>query len=266
MTATERNGTFGTYTWFQARSMRNTVLFWALGLVIYCGLIVAIYPSVKDVVDISLVPENLRAAFNINDFTQLASFLSSELFGVILPILLPFFGLIALSWVVAGAEERGRLDVLLGNPIPRWNLVVGSWLVVAVALLFLVSVVGTVVFTMATLLDLDLTARQAYRAAFALWPVTIVFGSFALLMSTFVRARSTALAVPAAVLFLMYLANVIARLAPSISWLRWGTVYHYYGNAIVEGLWWPGVVTLLTASGVMLLVAIVQFERRDLYA
>jgi ABC-2 type transport system permease protein len=258
--------TFWTYTRFQARSMRYTVLFWAVGVAIYCSLIVAIYPSVKDVVDISLVPENLRAAFNINDFTQLASFLSSELFGVILPILLPFFGIIALSWVVAGAEERGRLDVLLGNPIPRWNLVVGSWLVVISALLLLVSVVGAVIWSVAALLDLALTARQAFRAAFALWPVTVVLGSFALMLSTFVRARSLALAVPAAMLFLMFLANVIARLAPSLSWLRWGSVYHYYGNAMVEGLWWPGVVSLLALALALLIVSVVQFERRDLYA
>lgn len=265
MTAGE-SSTFWTYTRFQARSMRFTVLFWALGLTIYCGLIVAIYPSVKDVVDISLVPANLREAFNINDFTQLASFLSSELFGVILPILLPFFGIIALSWVVAGAEERGRLDVLLGNPIPRWHLVAGSWLVVVVALLGLVAVIGTVIFGMATVLDLDLTARQAYRAAFALWPVALVFGSFALAMSSFVRTRAIALAVPAAVLFLMFLGNVVARLAPSLSWLRWASVYHYYGNAIVDGLWWIGVIVLLATSVLLLLVAVVQFEHRDIYA
>ncbi len=265
MTAGE-SSTFWTYTRFQARSMRFTVLFWALGLTIYCGLIVAIYPSVKDVVDISLVPANLREAFNINDFTQLASFLSSELFGVILPILLPFFGIIALSWVVAGAEERGRLDVLLGNPIPRWHLVAGSWLVVVVALLGLVAVIGTVIFGMATVLDLDLTARQAYRAAFALWPVAVVFGSFALAMSSFVRTRAIALAVPAAVLFLMFLGNVVARLAPSLSWLRWASVYHYYGNAIVDGLWWIGVIVLLATSVLLLLVAVVQFEHRDIYA
>ena len=260
------SSTFRTYTLFQARSMRFTALFWALGLTIYCGLIVAIYPSVKDVVDIALVPANLREAFNINDFTQLASFLSSELFGVILPILLPFFGIIALSWVVAGAEERGRLDVLLGNPIPRWHLVVGSWVVVVAVLLGLVALIGTVIFGMATVLDLELTVRQAYRAAFALWPVTVVFGSFALAMSTFVRSRAIALAVPAAVLFLMFLANIIARLAPSLSWLRWASVYNYYGNAIVDGLWWAGVIVLLAASVALLAIAMIQFERRDIYA
>ena len=104
------------YTRFQYGAHRKNAILWTIGLTIYCGLIIAIYPSVSDAIDISLIPENLRAAFNINDFTQLASFLSSELFGVILPLILPFFGIIILSNVVAGAEERGRLDVLLGNP------------------------------------------------------------------------------------------------------------------------------------------------------
>ena len=261
-----RSSTFWTYTRFQARSMRFTILFWAIGLIIYCGLIVVIYPSVKDIVDISLIPANLREAFSINDFSQLASFLSSELFGAILPILLPFFGIIVLSWVVAGAEERGRLDVLLGNPIPRWQLVVGSWLVVVVALLLLVTVVGTVIFAVASVMDLALNARQAYRAAFALWPLTVIFGTLALTMSTIVRSRSVALAVPAAILFLMYLGNVIARLAPSFSWLRWASVYNYYGNAILDGLWWTGAAVLIVASVVLLVVAVIQFERRDIYA
>ncbi len=77
--------TFWPYTRFQFFASWRQTSFWAIGLVIYCGLIVGIYPSVSDAIDISLIPANLRAAFNINDFTQLASFLSSELFGVILP-------------------------------------------------------------------------------------------------------------------------------------------------------------------------------------
>lgn len=258
--------TLETYTRFQFRASRGNLLFWALGVAIYSGMIVAIYPSVKDVVDIALIPANLREAFNINDFTQLASFLSSELFGVILPILLPFFGIISLSWVVAGAEERGRLDVLLGNPIPRWHLIVGSWLVVATWLLVLTLVIGSVIWVMASLMSLELNARQAYRAALALWPVAVLFGSLALAISAMVRTRAVALAVPAAVVFLMFLANVIARLAPPLSGLRWATVYHYYGNAIIDGFWWVGGLVLGATSLVLLLVAIVQFERRDIYA
>lgn len=266
MSENRHPSTLVTYTRFQFEANWKTTLFWAIGLTIYCGLIVAIYPSVKDAIDISLVPENLRAAFNINDFTQLASFLSSELFGVILPILLPFYGIIALSWVVAGAEERGRLDVLLGNPIPRWNLIVGSAFMVAVFLLVLVAVIGSVLWTAASLLDLELNAGQAYRAAFALWPIAIAFGALALAISSITRQRSVAIAVPAATVFLMFLANVIGKLAPDVSGIRYISAFHYYGNAIIEGLWWPGVIVLAAAALLLTTVAVVMFNRRDIYA
>jgi ABC-2 type transport system permease protein len=266
MSSKQSPPTLVTYTRFQFATNWKTTLFWAIGVTIYCGLIVAIYPSVKEAIDISLVPENLRAAFNINDFTQLASFLSSELFGVILPILLPFYGIIALSWVVAGAEERGRLDVLLGNPIPRWNLIVGSAFMIATYLLLLVAVIGTVLWTTASILDLELNARQAYRAAFALWPIAIAFSALALAISSITRQRSVAIAAPAATVFLMFLANVISKLAPDLSGIRYISAYHYYGNAIIEGIWWPGVTVLVVSAILLTSLAVVMFNRRDIYA
>lgn len=255
-----------TYVRFQIATSWKTTLFWCIGVTVYCGLLIAIYPSVKDAVDITLIPDNLRSAFNINDFTQLASFLSSELFGVILPILIPFYGIIALSNVVAGAEERGRLDVLLGNPIPRWNLIVGSMLVTALGLLVLVVVIGTVLTSMAAMLDLELRAREAYRAAFALWPLGTAFGGLALALSAMVRQRSVAMGVSAAILFMMFLTNIIARLAPDLSGIRFASAHFYYGTAIIDGLWWSGVATLLGASLALTALATVMFNRRDIFA
>lgn len=257
---------FVPYVRRQAADQRRATIFWAIGITIYCSLIVSIYPSVKEAVDISLIPDNLRTAFNINDFSQLASFLSSELFGVILPLLLPFYGIIALSNVVAGAEERGRLDVLLGNPIPRWHLIIGSFVVIAAYLLLLVGVIGTVIWGVASMLDLPLRAGQAYRAAFALWPLAIAFGALALALSAIVRQRSVALGASAAILFLMFLANVVGKLAPALSRVRYVSAHHYYGNTILDGLSLSGVAILLGSALALLAVAVVAFNRRDIYA
>ena len=251
---------------FQARDQRKTLLFWGAGLALYCSLIVLVYPQVKDAVDISLMPANMREAFNITDFTQLSSFLATELFGVILPIVVPFFGVIALSGVIAGAEERGRLDLLLGNPIPRWHLVTGSIAVVAVYLFVLTSVVACAIWLAATALDLALSVQQAVRAAFALWPLALAFAGLALALSAIVRQRAAALGGTAAVIFLMFLTNVIGRLAPPVSGIRWASAYYYYGNAIVDGLWWTGVTVLVVVSLVLVTVAVIAFDRRDIYA
>jgi len=64
----------------------------------------------------------------------------------------------------------------------------------------------------------------------------------------------------------MYLLNVIGRLAPAISWVRWLSAFHYYGIAITEGLWLPGVATLIGAAIVLTGLAVILFNRRDIYA
>ena len=254
------------YTRFLFLGEWRTAAFWSFGLSIYAGLIVSIYPSVKDSINFEAIPGNLRTAFNINDFTQLASFLSSQLLGIILPILLPFFGMIKLSNVVAGAEEQGRMDMLLGQPIPRWHLIVANFIVVATFLLGIVVAIGVTVWTVAAALDLELTFNQAIRAAFMLWPTSLAFSALALAVSTMVRQRATALLIPAAFVFVMYLVNVIGRLAPSVSGIRYVSAYNYYGTAITDGIWWPGVSVLLISTSILVAVAIAQFNRRDIFA
>lgn len=264
--STSTADTFRLYVAHRFRAEWRTALFWALGLSIYTGVLVAVYPSIRGALNLSALPANMRAAFNITDFSQLASFLSAEVFGVILPLLLPFFAMIALSGTIAGAEERGRLDILLGNPLPRWQIVVGSFVVIATLLLAIVTILGGVLWAVAQILDLSLTVRQAWRATFALWPLAIAFGGLALAISALVRQRSWALGIPAGILFLMYLLNVIGRLAPAISWVRWLSAFHYYGIAITEGLWLPGMATLLGASVILVALATLLFNRRDIYA
>jgi ABC-2 type transport system permease protein len=130
----------------------------------------------------------------------------------------------------------------------------------------LAGVIGVVVWIVANLLDLELAARQSMRAAFALWPLTLAFGALALAMSSVVRQRAVALGVPAAVVFLMYLINVIGKLAPSVSGVRFMSAHHYYGTAITEGIWWAGALVLLVATAALVTFAAVAFNRRDIYA
>lgn len=261
-----RSSTLATYTAFQFRSELRATIYWTIGLSIYVGAVVSLYPSVRTALNIEAIPASMRSAFNITDFTYLAGFLSSELFGVIMPLVLPFYGIVMLSNVVAGAEERGRLDILLGNPIPRYQLVVGTFIVAAVYLLAMVMVLGTVIYGVATMLDLSLTARQAYRATFALWPTALAFSTLALAVSTIARQRAVAVGMPGAIVLLSYLILVIGRLSPSADFVRYISAYNYYGIAILEGIWWGGTAILLATTAALLTFAIVSFNRRDIYA
>ncbi len=188
------------------------------------------------------------------------------MFGVILPLVLPFYGMVMLSNVVAGAEERGRLDILLGNPIPRYQVILGTFLVAATYIFAMVMIFGGVIWTVAAILDLELTIRQALQATFTLWPTALIFGTLALAISTFARQRSVALGIPAAVVLLSYLFLVIGRLAPAVELIRYTSAYNYYGVAIVQGIWWGGMGILAAGIAILLTLAVWGFNRRDVFA
>ena len=258
--------TYLTYGRYQLRSELRTSIFWAIGLCLYSALLVSIYPSLRGAVTWNAIPGNLREAFNIADYAKLAGFLSSQLFGVILPLVFPFYAMVYLSNVVAGAEERGRLDVLLGNPIPRRHLILASFAVMAIYGLLIALTIGVVIWTVATMQDVSLGIGPALAAGFALWPVALAFGAFSLLCSAMMRSRAAALGIPAAVVLLSYLLLVIGRLSDPLSLVRYVSAYHYYGVAILDGVWWTGALALVSAALILVALAVTAFDRRDIYA
>jgi ABC-2 type transport system permease protein len=115
--------------------------------------------------------------------TTIDGFLASQVFSFMAPLALAFFPILASARAIAGAEERGTIDVLLGNPMPRWQLVVGSFVATAISLL-----------------GIDLALEKTVEAVLNLWPLCIFFGGVAMLCSAFFHRRVLAIAIPGAVL------------------------------------------------------------------
>src|SRR5699024_8381025 len=86
-------------------------------------------------------PEALREAFGIDEMTSIKMFVHTEVYSYA-PLALAFLPIMAFSGAIAGAEERGALDILLGNPIPRRNVVIATWGSVALMLLGVLIVRG----------------------------------------------------------------------------------------------------------------------------
>ncbi len=254
------------YFTHRMRSEFRTALFWLVGFCVYAGLIVAVYPSVEGALNLDAMPLDLRIAFNFANFDELSGFLGAELLGVIMPILLPFFGMIMLTFAIAGAEERGRLDLILANPLPRRAIILASSATAAIYMFAIAFATGATIVIMARILDIAIGTRDAFAGTLALWPLACAFGGLAILLSATVRQRSTALAVCGALVLISYLALVIARLADGFSWLRFGSAFYFYGTAITTGFWWGGAAVLMTAAFALVAGAVVLFNRRDIYA
>ena len=138
---------------------------------------------------------------------------------------------------IAGAEERGTIDVLLGNPFPRWQLVVGSFLSMALSLLGILPSWASL--PRAPPSSWTWTSPWEIRpAVLNMWPLCLLFGAVALLCSALFHRRALAISVPASLLFAMYLLDTLGRVSEDLEDCRPASAFYYYGSAIEDGIDW----------------------------
>jgi ABC-2 type transport system permease protein len=209
-------------------------------------------------------PQELLDAFGIENLADVENYLNSQVF-LLAPLALAFFPILTAAGAIAGAEERGTIDVLLGNPIPRWQLVVGSFAATALSLLVILAITGLLTWGTAVLMDVDLTLESTAAAVLNMWPVCLFFGGLAMLCSAFFHRRALAIAIPAFLLFAMYLVDTIGRASEDLEDLRPASVFYYYGSAIEDGIDWVNFGGVTLVAFVFVLLAVLAFQRRDIY-
>ena len=170
-----------------ARLQLRGVIIWSAALGLYSAAMVASFTAIEGSAEqlnqlMEAYPEGMLEAFGVTNLGDPANYMHSQVFGFA-PLALAFFPIMALANAIAGAEERGTIDVLLGNPLPRWQLVVGNFIATALSLLAIGAFVGLLTWGTAVLVDVELSPRQVAAAVFNLWPVCLLFGGFALLCS-----------------------------------------------------------------------------------
>jgi ABC-2 type transport system permease protein len=239
-----------------------------LPLGLMSAFIVAIFPSVEDSISkvVEKYPTGLKEAFGIGQLSNVEQYLHAEMLSLIVPLALGYLAVRAVASGLAGAAETGRLDVLLSAPVSRYRLCAAGFLATAVesaavlAIAFLLTMLGSV------LAGADLEADRAAAGFAAVWPLALLFAGLGVLACAWSLRTSIVTGAVAGVLVAMYVVDLIGKLDPSFDWLRYVSVFKYYGNAIEEGIEpiaFCGVT--LTACALAALGAWL-FDRRDLSA
>ncbi len=264
-------GTFAPLAGYMMRLQLKSVLVWGGVLGAYAAAMVASYLSFGDPEQmeqmLAAYPEGMLEAFGITDMSTIEGYLGGQVFNLI-PLAIAFFPILALSAAIAGSEERGTIDVLLGNPVPRWQLVIASFVATAASLFLIVAIMGGLMYGTAVLVDIDLDFAASAEAVLNLWPISIFFGGLALLCSAIFHRRSLAIAVPGLVLLAMYLAETLGRVSDDLEAYRDFSVFYYYapdGSAITDGIDWASFFGVSGVAVLFALLAVFAFRKRDIY-
>ncbi|MFH1560107.1 MAG: ABC transporter permease subunit [Chloroflexota bacterium] len=252
------------------RDQRNSLRWWSIGIVLYAGFIVGLYPAFEDaLLDIvESYPEDIAKFLGLEDTSEFATpagFLNAELFGVMMPILFIVFAVASGSGAIAGEEESGTMETLLSEPVTRRRLALEKFASMLVTTAGLALVLWVTVAVGSFIVGMDVGLVYVAAATASLTLLGIVFGSLAFAIGSITGRRGRSVGVSAGAAIVTYLLDVVSRIVEVLEPAKWASPFFYYNghNPLANGLnFWHTAVLLGT---IMLtgIAALVSFQRRD---
>ncbi|MBI4034468.1 ABC transporter permease subunit [Candidatus Saccharibacteria bacterium] len=251
---------------------RWAIFWWSLGIAVLIVLNIGLYPSFHDQSalnqQLQSLPEAARSLFSdTSDFFSPQGYLSSQIFYLMLPLLLGILTIGLGSSLVAKEEDSGTLELLLSRPVSRGKLLAAkafSGLLIAL-IVAAVALISSLVMAKAVNIGVPLPNIVMATATTAV--LAILFGALALTITTLGRsARLASLGLTALVALGSYIVTSLSNIAGWLDWPSRLLPYHYFkpGDILYGQYHWPNLIGLLAAVAVLMFIAWRAFRRRDL--
>ena len=251
---------------------RWSTLWWLLGISAFIFINMIFYPSFKNDADelqksFENIPDTaVQLLGGSTDFFSPVGFLNSQIFFIMLPLLLGILAISLGSGLLAKEERDNTIEMLLARPISRNLLLTGKalsgLLILSIAAAF--SLVVTVII--GKLVDLEVSAFRIVEVTFVCFLLALCWGSIAYVLSASGRARAASLGIATVIALGGY---IISSLAGTVDWLKGISKvfpFHYYqSEAILRNSYdWLNISYFVAVIFVCGLASWLLFRRRDL--
>jgi ABC-2 type transport system permease protein len=256
------------------RDQRKSFMWWSIGISTLLMLTILLYPSFADSPEfddlLHNMPEALAKLFvgEVSDLTSPEGYLNSQLFVMLMPLLFLFFSISHGSGAIAGEEERGTLDLLLSYPLKRSRVLMEKFAAMVVIILAFGFVFWFSITVGAVIIGMDISLWGVAEATLSGVFLGLVFGTLALMLGCSGNNRGLSIGVTSALGVTAYFLNALAPVVNVLEPLQKLSLFYYYIEAdpLSNGLDPAHVLVLLSLTGILLAVALVTFNRRDLVA
>ncbi len=250
---------------------KRTILWWAVGSSALIAWVSFTYPIMRDSEAMSNFikdfPPEMLAVFGIDPATYLtgAGFLQAQFYSMFGPLMIIGLAISIAVGATASEEKNGTMDMLLSAPISRTSMLIQKAGVVETLVGVVVLALTTVLLIFNVALDMGLSIQNVITANISLWLLGLVFGGVTLVVGAFSGKPSTAIGVGTLSAILAWFANAFVTL---FTWLEIPSklspfTWYLEGPPLLNG-WSTGQLWLIITTIVLVIVAIVVFNRRDI--
>lgn len=254
------------------RDFRRPLIGWTVGISAFVTMYLAIYANIKLAPDVyskaamAKFPGPLKDLMGgLQDLTSGSGYLQTVVYQLFVPAFSTACATIMANKAIAQPEEAGTLELVVTLPVDRKRLVLDRFAALVIALAGLNAVTFLVAFAVERAAGADVPFDRMLAGQTGLFLLALFFGSVALTVGAATGRKNVASTVVGAWAVLGYMVVTIGKSVSAISWLKWVSPFHYYseGRPIYQGFPVGDYLVLAGATAVLVLTAVLAFERRD---
>ena len=240
----------------------------SVGLIAIMAAVGALFPAVGHTIGRLDIPKGVADLLGGADYGTITGWFRSEIASIYGPLVIGALAITAAVGSTAGEEESRILALTLAYPITRSRLLIARAAAIAgvVVILALATWAGLIVGVAVGGGGIALTKITALAVQLAFFGIAT--GAVAIALGAGTGRRALATGVAAAVGIGGWLINSFAPLVSGLEWLKYLSPFYYYAghDPLSQGIDLVGIVVLGAATLVLMALAIVGLERRDLRA
>ena len=255
------------------RQRRWSILWWCVGILAFIFVNLVFYPTFKDQASqfnktFEQMPQTARQLFtDTGDFFSPVGYLSSQVFYLMLPLLLGVLAISLGSSLIGKEEREGTIEMLLARPVSRAKLIFSKSLSGGLILVFVGLLSTLFIVLMCKLVGIDVSLINTFLAGMMVVLLAASFGAVAFAVTMLGRgAKGASVGLASLVALGGY---ILVSLSGTVSWLHWPAKIlpfnYYHSSELLVGTYnWANLLyfaALIAGCGV---VSWVAFRRRDL--
>lgn len=256
-------------TW---RDHWKSLISWAGVIVAMTSIQLSVYPSIVKTGDaakqfIDAYPEAFKKMFRMEDYTSGPGFLSTELFSLMLPLVLIAVGATWGASATAEEEEKGTADLLFTLPISRLKVLASKMIATFSVLIFLGVVIYVNLYIGSGIVDLKVNFNYILAAILSSIALGLFFSGLGFLIGSISGKKGVSLGSASAIGLLSFVFYSLAPLVDNFDFLNPINPFEWAigGNILFDGPDWTGFSKLLLGTFVLYITAALVFKNKDIH-
>ena len=244
------------------RAQVAMVLSWLLALAVFAGYLVLISRITTDAIRKMLIGTpalaQLFSGYNISANEGILA----AIFSLYLPAIAVLFALtLALTW--SSDQDKGRLEIIVSVPQSRWRVILERFSAVSIALLSAPFIAMLAILLCSRIVGLSLDSWHLAAAALGMLPLELITAASIYMLAGWLRFGAV-VTITSLLIALSYFTELLSPFLKLPNWLLTLSIFHQYGNPMIDGPAWESWSILIAIALVFLVLACLRFSRKDI--